>query len=87
VDLRDNLYGNPHSASSPSIHTSRRIESIRLRALQFMKADPDEFDLVFTANATAGIKLLLECLQGHANAENVSLWLVRARWRTHTTVS
>jgi len=39
-----------------------------------MKADPDEFDLVFTANATAGIKLLLECLQGHANAENVSLW-------------
>jgi molybdenum cofactor sulfurtransferase len=33
---------------------------VRLRALQFFNADPDEFDLVFVANATSAIKLVAE---------------------------
>ncbi|KAL9133628.1 MAG: hypothetical protein Q9175_005190 [Cornicularia normoerica] len=35
-------------------------EDVRLRVLRFFNADPDHFDLVFVANATAGIKLVME---------------------------
>ncbi|KAL6716367.1 hypothetical protein ACLMJK_005933 [Lecanora helva] len=59
-DMTSNLFGNTHSAS-PSSHLSMgRVEDIRLRALRFFKASPDHFDLVFVANATAGIKLILD---------------------------
>jgi molybdenum cofactor sulfurtransferase len=56
----NNLCANPHSTSLASQATSKRIESLRLRLLSFFKADPDYFDLIFVANATAGIKLVAE---------------------------
>lgn len=37
-----------------------RVENVRLRVLQYLNADPEEFDVVFCANATAGIKLVAE---------------------------
>ncbi|KAL8687893.1 MAG: hypothetical protein Q9218_006058, partial [Villophora microphyllina] len=55
-----NLFGNPHSGSQSSQLSTRRIEDVRLRALRFFRADPDQFDLIFVANATAGIKLVME---------------------------
>lgn len=58
-----NLYGNPHSASASSQLSTTRIEDIRLKVLHFFRADPEEFDLVFVANATAGIKLVLEAFR------------------------
>ncbi|KAI4158614.1 MAG: hypothetical protein LQ342_007266 [Letrouitia transgressa] len=58
--MTTSLLGNPHSTSESSRLSTRRIEDVRLRALQFFNADPDDFDLVFVANATAGIKLVLE---------------------------
>ncbi|KAL8787824.1 MAG: hypothetical protein Q9213_002011 [Squamulea squamosa] len=58
--LMQNLYGNPHSNSSSSQLSTRQIEDVRLRALRYFKADPEFFDLVFVANATAGIKLVME---------------------------
>ncbi|WYZ34875.1 hypothetical protein EsH8_I_001151 [Colletotrichum jinshuiense] len=61
--MMSNLLGNPHSASSPSQYTTSRIEDIRLRLLGFFNADPEEFDLVFVANATAGIKLVSEAFR------------------------
>lgn len=73
-DLIENLYGNPHSASSPSALASRRIDAIRERALRFFNADPDEFDMVFVANATAAIKMTIECIRDHATAGNTSVW-------------
>lgn len=62
-DLASNLYGNPHSASSSSQRSTSRIEDVRLRALQFLGADPAHFDLVFTANATSATKLVAETLR------------------------
>ncbi|KAL8714681.1 MAG: hypothetical protein Q9220_001630 [cf. Caloplaca sp. 1 TL-2023] len=59
-DLMQNLFGNPHSNSSSSHLSTRRIEDVRLRALRYFKADPADFDLVFVANATAAIKLVVE---------------------------
>lgn len=65
ADMTSNLFGNPHSASSSSQTSTSRIEDIRLRVLQFFNADPSEFDLVFVANATAGIKLVTEAFRGN----------------------
>ncbi|KAL8419799.1 hypothetical protein RB594_002820 [Gaeumannomyces avenae] len=62
-DLASNLYGNPHSASSSSQRSTSRIEDVRLRALQFLGADPAQFDLVFTANATSATKLVAEAFR------------------------
>jgi molybdenum cofactor sulfurtransferase len=58
-----NLYGNPHSASNSSQLTTRRVEDVRLRLLSLFNADPAEFDVVFVANATAGIKLVMEAFR------------------------
>ncbi|KAI1171206.1 molybdenum cofactor sulfurase [Nemania sp. FL0916] len=63
-DMMGGLFGNPHSASASSQCTMSRIESIRHRILQFFNADPAEFDLIFVANATAGIKLVTDAFRG-----------------------
>lgn len=62
-EMTTSLLGNPHSASPSSQLATSRIEDTRLRALQFFNADPAEFDLIFVANATAGIKLVAEALR------------------------
>ena len=62
-DLSSNLFGNPHSISISSQISTQRTDDIRLRVLRFFNADPDEFDLVFVANATAGIKLVADSLR------------------------
>lgn len=63
TDLIYNLYGNPHSASPSSQLSTSRIEDTRLNTLRFFKADPEEFDIVFVANATAGIKLVADAFR------------------------
>ena len=63
TDMTSNLFGNPHSASSSSQLSTSRIEDVRLRVLQFCNAEPLEFDVVFVANATAGIKLVAEAMR------------------------
>ena len=64
-DLKSNLFGNPHSASPSSKLSTQRIDKVRVRTLQFFKADPQDFDLVFVANATAGIKLVAEAFHDY----------------------
>ena len=49
--------------SQSSQRSTQRTEDVRLRALEFFNADPDEFDLVFVANATSAIKLVAESLR------------------------
>ncbi|EME39659.1 hypothetical protein DOTSEDRAFT_75341 [Dothistroma septosporum NZE10] len=58
-----NLFGNPHSASSSSQRSTQDIELIRSQALRFFDADPEHFDLVWTANTTAAVKLVVEALR------------------------
>ena len=64
-DMLGSLFGNPHSASTSSQLASQRIDNIRLRTLKFFKADPEHFDMVFVANATAGIKLVVDAFSGY----------------------
>lgn len=67
ADMVANLYGNPHSASPSSQRSTQAVEDVRVRLLRLFKADPNDFDLVFTANATAAIKLVMEGFRGQAN--------------------
>jgi molybdenum cofactor sulfurtransferase len=62
-DIMSNLWCNTHSSSPAAERTSKRIERIRLRLLSHFGADPDEFNLVFVANATAGIKLVADAFR------------------------
>ncbi|KAF9766050.1 hypothetical protein IL306_001575 [Fusarium sp. DS 682] len=57
------LYGNPHSASPSSQQSASRVEDARMNSLAFFGADPTEYDLVFVANATAGVKLVVEAMR------------------------
>jgi molybdenum cofactor sulfurtransferase len=45
--------------------STRREEDVRLRVLQFFNADPDHFDVVFCANATAAMKIVAEAFSAH----------------------
>ncbi|KAG6024068.1 hypothetical protein E4U41_001869 [Claviceps citrina] len=62
-EMTRTLYGNPHSGSLSSQLSTSRIDDVRLRLLGFLNADPSEYDLVFVANATAGIKLVVEAMR------------------------
>lgn len=64
ADMMGSLLGNPHSASPSSLHSTQMVEDVRLQLLQFFKADPEQYDLVFTANATASIKLVMDAFKG-----------------------
>lgn len=62
-ELTKNLFGNPHSASAASQLSTRRIDDTRLRVLRYFNADPNDFDIVFVANATSGIKLVADAFR------------------------
>jgi molybdenum cofactor sulfurtransferase len=63
--MQTNLLANPHSdAQNPSTSTVVVAET-RHKVLQLFNANPEHFDVVFTANATAAIKLVMECFSGH----------------------
>jgi selenocysteine lyase/cysteine desulfurase len=49
------VFGNPHSENAPSRGSTGAIEHARARILAFFHADPREYDVVFTANATGAV--------------------------------
>ncbi|KAF7560844.1 hypothetical protein G7046_g3277 [Stylonectria norvegica] len=55
-----NLWGNPHSENLPAKLSGDMVDGVRAKALEFLGADPEHFDLVFVANATAAIKLVAD---------------------------
>ncbi|KAJ5335653.1 uncharacterized protein N7506_005589 [Penicillium brevicompactum] len=59
-EMNSSLFGNPHSMSLSSQLSTRRTEEVRTRVLHFFNASPEEFDVVFVANATAAIKLVAD---------------------------
>ncbi len=58
--LLRNVFGNPHSANPTSEASTVLVERCRERVLRFFGADPDEYALVFTANASQALKLVGE---------------------------
>ncbi|CAN6611434.1 hypothetical protein TRVA0_004S04104 [Trichomonascus vanleenenianus] len=62
--LLGNIYGNPHSRSSASERSSDVVEKARSKVLGLFNADPTEYEVIFTANATAAVKLIGEAIGG-----------------------
>ncbi|CAE7233730.1 unnamed protein product [Rhizoctonia solani] len=58
--LRDNVFGNTHSESMSSQLSEQYSQEARRAVLSFFDADPEEYLVVWTANATAGLKLVGE---------------------------
>ncbi len=58
--LSRNVFGNPHSENPTSLAMTRLIAEARARVLEFFNASPDEYVVIFTANATAALKLVGE---------------------------
>lgn len=58
--LLKNMYGNPHSSSLSSENTSCMIQDVRQEILSFFNTTSDEYHVLFTCNATHGIKVVAE---------------------------
>lgn len=58
--LRRNVFGNPHSNSPASRAMTDLAEHARTSVLEYFNASPDEYAVVFTANASGALKLVGE---------------------------
>lgn len=58
--LAHGIFGNPHSEHLASRNSAAAQAAARAATLAFFDADPDIYDVCFTANATAAIKLVAE---------------------------
>ena len=58
--LQSSVFGNPHSRNPSSQAATRVVEGVRERVLVFFDADPSEYELVFTLNASHALKLVGE---------------------------
>ena len=58
--LREHVFGNPHSSNPTSIYTTRLLESSRDYVLHFFNAPASEYDVIYTLNASGGLKLVGE---------------------------
>ena len=58
--LQENVFGNPHSSNPTSLAATRLVENARAFVLRFFRADPEEYDVIFTQNASGALKLVGE---------------------------
>ncbi|HLZ74075.1 aminotransferase class V-fold PLP-dependent enzyme [Phenylobacterium sp.] len=58
--LQEGIFGNPHSQHGPSQASERALVQARSAALDFFDADPAIYEVCFTANTSAAIKLVGE---------------------------
>ena len=58
--LANAVFGNPHSQNVPSRGMGARVEAARAQILEFFRASPEEYDVIFTPNATGALRLVGE---------------------------
>ena len=58
--LSEHVFGNPHSSNPTSLAATQLLEHAREYVLKFFNADPDEYDVIFTANTSGALKLVGE---------------------------
>ncbi len=58
--LNGGVFGNPHSKNPTSLAMTELVERTRAQVLSFFCANPDEYTVVFTANATGALRLVGE---------------------------
>ncbi|MEU4470603.1 aminotransferase class V-fold PLP-dependent enzyme [Micromonospora sp. NPDC023888] len=68
------LYGNPHSENPSSAAAGSLVESARRAVLDFFRADPSEYAVVFTPNASGACRLVGEAYDFGRAAPLVLTW-------------
>jgi selenocysteine lyase/cysteine desulfurase len=58
--LASEVFGNPHSTNPTSSRSTEYVERARRAVLRFFNASPEEWVVVFTANASQALKLIGE---------------------------
>lgn len=58
--LNSNVFGNPHSSNPTSLAMTKIVESTRHSILKFFHADENEYDCIFTSNASGALKIVGE---------------------------
>jgi selenocysteine lyase/cysteine desulfurase len=58
--LSNSVLGNPHSTNPSSMAMTQMDEHARQYVLKFFNADPDEYTVIFTPNASGALKLVGE---------------------------
>ena len=58
--LLSNTFGNPHSTNPTSLAMTRLVEQTRAYVFEFFNASPDEYEVIFTLNASGALKLVGE---------------------------
>lgn len=58
--LNQGVYGNPHSINPSSLASTELDESARAFVLRYFNANPDDYVVIFTPNASGALKLLGE---------------------------
>eukprot|EP01029_Cantina_marsupialis_P026837 TRINITY_DN730_c0_g1_i1.p1 TRINITY_DN730_c0_g1~~TRINITY_DN730_c0_g1_i1.p1 ORF type:complete len:766 (-),score=207.58 TRINITY_DN730_c0_g1_i1:448-2745(-) len=58
--LLECAFGNPHSQNEVGHNTSREINQMRQRVLEFVNANPNEYSVIFTSGATASLRIVGE---------------------------
>ncbi|SCF26622.1 aminotransferase class V-fold PLP-dependent enzyme [Micromonospora chokoriensis] len=68
------LYGNPHSENPTSSAAGSLVESARRAVLDFFHADPAEYAVVFTPNASGACRLVGEAYDFRRGGSLVLTW-------------
>jgi molybdenum cofactor sulfurtransferase len=58
--LAEKVYGNPHSSNPTSQAATQLVNSARQVILEFFSADPEEYTVIFSQNASGALKLVGE---------------------------
>jgi len=67
--LAGGVFGNPHSVNPTSMAMTELDERARAYVLQFFNADPDEYIVIFTPNASGALKLVGESYPFEENGQ------------------
>lgn len=59
-DLQENVYGNPHSANPSSQASTDQVERTRNAILDYFHAPHNEYEIIFTPNASGALRLVGE---------------------------
>lgn len=62
--LTNHAFGNPHTGSPTSDRTAEIVDRARLEVLNLLRANPRDYTVVFTQNASAAAKLVGEAVSG-----------------------
>lgn len=58
--LLNNTFGNPHSTNPTSLAMTRLVEQTRAYVFEFFNASPNEYEVIFTLNASGALKIVGE---------------------------